>query len=146
VHGSDRLLGCLAVISGLVVWLASGGIDAPPDSHTLSPRFFPRLLGAVLAALGAMLLLFGRGHPLRDIAGKISRPRNYLLVGTTLLYALLFGHADYRVLSPAYMASALWILGMREPGRIAFISVCAPAALYLLFRYGFTVLLPSSLG
>jgi protein-S-isoprenylcysteine O-methyltransferase Ste14 len=143
VQGSDRLLGSLAMIGGLVAWLASGGIDVPPGSHMLSPRFFPRLLGVVLAALGATLFLSGKGRPLREIADKISRTRNYLLVGATLLYALLFGHADYRVLSPAYMASALWILGVREPGRIALISVCAPAALYMLFRYGFMVLLPS---
>ncbi|MDR1658916.1 MAG: tripartite tricarboxylate transporter TctB family protein [Desulfovibrio sp.] len=143
MRNSDHLLGCLSVIVGFAVWQASDSINVPSDSHTLSPRFFPCLLAFALAALGLALLLSGKGFPLRSIAGKIRQPRNYLLVGLTLLYALLFGHVDYRLLSPAYLASALWVLGVRERKRMALVSVCATAVLYLLFQYGFMVLLPS---
>lgn len=139
---TNRLLGGITVAAGAAVWLAAGGIQVPPDTHTLSPQFFPKLLAAALVLLGALLFLSGGGAPLASVAEKIRQPRNCLLVAATLLFTLAFGHVDYRLICPVYLAVGLWILGRRSVKDIAVISLSSTAILYLLFRYGFMVLLP----
>ena len=142
MHTSNRLLGGLTVIGGLIVWIAAGGIQMPADSHTLSPRFFPKLLAAALMLLGAALFVMGGGRSLAEVFSRLRAPRNYLLVACTLIFTTAFGHVDYRLLCPIYIAAVLWVLGRRKPKDIIVISITATAVLYLLFRYGFMVLLP----
>ena len=142
MHTSNRLLGGITVAAGAAVWLAAGGIQMPPDTHTLSPQFFPKLLAAALALFGGLLFWLGGGVPLGAVFERIRQPRNWLLAGVTLLFTLAFGHVDYRLICPVYLAAALWILGRRSVKDIAVISLSSTAILYLLFRYGFLVLLP----
>lgn len=139
---SNRLLGGIAALVGAVVWLTAGGIQMPLDSQTLSPQFFPKLLAAGLVILGSLLVILGGGQPLGQVFAKVSLPRNYCLVGCTLLFTLAFGHVDYRLICPVYIAAVLWILGRRKPKDLVLISVTATVILYLLFRFGFMVLLP----
>jgi hypothetical protein len=141
---SNRLLGGIAFILGVAVWLAAGGIQLPAEGHTLSPRFFPKLLAGALALLGAILFALGKGLPFDAVYTKIRHPRNVCLAASTLLFAVAFGHVDYRLLSPAYIAVVLWILGTRKAKDIIVVSVSATAILYLVFRYGFMVLLPEA--
>lgn len=139
---SNRLLGGVSLIIGVVVWLSASGIQMPADSRTLSPQFFPKLLAAALMLLGAILFAVGKGRPFEAVCSKIRHPRNFCLAGSTLLFTLAFGHVDYRLICPVYIATVLWILGRRKPKDIIIISVTATAVLYLLFRFGFMVLLP----
>ena len=142
MHTSNRLLGGITVVSGAAVWLAAGSIQMPADSHTLSPQFFPKLMAVAMIVLGGLLFAMGKGRPLADVFRHVRAPRNFLLVACTLAFTTAFGHVDYRLLCPVYIAAVLWILGRRKPGGIIVISVTATAVLYLLFRYGFMVLLP----
>ena len=141
---SNRLLGGIACILGIVVWSAAGGIQIPAEGHTLSPQFFPRILAGTLALLGAVLFIIGRGLPFDAVYAQIRRPRSLPLAASTLLFTIAFGHIDYRLAVPAYIAATLWILGKRKAVDILIISVSATAILYLVFRYGFMVLLPET--
>lgn len=139
---SNRLLGCITLVVGVAVWLAAGSIQMPPDSHTLSPQFFPKLLAAALVLLGAALAARGDGQSFEAVCSKMRHPRNICLAACTLAFTVAFGHIDYRLLCPVYIAAVLWILGRRKPKDIILISLSATTILYLLFRYGFMVLLP----
>ena len=74
---------------------------------------------------------------------EVKQPRSFFLALCTLSFTLAFGHVDYRLICPVYIAAVLWILGRRRPKDIVMISVLSTAVLYALFRYGFMVLLPS---
>lgn len=146
MNTSNRLLGGFTFAAGAAVWLAAGGIQTPPDTHTLSAQFFPKLLAVALALFGGLLFIQGGGLPLGAVFEKIRSRRNWGLAACTLLFTAAFGHVDYRLICPAYLAVTLWILGRRRVRDIAIISLTSTAVLYLLFRYGFMVMLPEMEG
>lgn len=143
MNDSNRLLGLITMAAGAAVLLLCRSIETIPDTRTLSAVFFPELLAVLLLLFGAGLALLGGGKSLDTVAAKIFQPANFCLAAFTLLYACSFGFGDYRLSTPVYVAASMWVLGVREPVRLVLIPVLSTAVMYGLFRYGFTVLLPT---
>ncbi len=142
MNSSNRVLGLITLAAGVAVWVLCAGIPTVADAHTLSPGFFPQLLSIVLALLGLCLFWQGKGQVFSIVWHTVTSSRNLCLVAATLGYTLAFGYMDYRLISPLYIAAVLWIQGSRKPLEFVFVPLGATAVLYVLFRYGFQVLLP----
>lgn len=143
MNSADRILGGITFLAGVAVWLLCGNIAGIVEEHALPPSFFPRLLAAVLAALGLLLLARGGGRPLAQVWQAVGNRENLFLVGVTLVYCLAFGSVDYRLSTPLYILAAMWALGARKPLELVLLPLGGTAVLYGVFRYGFQVLLPT---
>ena len=66
-----------------------------------------------------------------------------LIAALFLLYCLTFRYVDFRLGTWAFTLVSLWILGSRKPVELVLIPVAVSATVYAVFRYAFTVLLPT---
>ena len=140
---ADRIVGLAVVALGLVLALLVAGIEINERQSTLSARFFPGLIAGALVLLGGLLALKPGPLDTAEAVSGLLRRRGVLIAGLFLLYCLAFRHVDFRLGTWAFTILALWILGSRKPLELALIPVAVSAAVYAVFRYGFTVLLPT---
>ena len=59
-----------------------------------------------------------------------------------LVYFMTFAFVDFRVGAWAMMLVGMVILGARNRRQLLFVPIGVSAATYLMFRYGFKILLP----
>jgi len=140
---ADRIVGLAVVALGLVLALLVAGIEINERQSTLSARFFPGLLAGALVLLGGLLALRPGELGTADALSGLMRRRGLLIAALFLLYCLTFRYVDFRLGTWAFTILALWILDSRRPLELALIPVAVSAAVYAVFRYGFTVLLPT---
>lgn len=140
---ADRIVGLAVVALGLVLALLVAGIEINERQSTLSARFFPGLLAGALVVLGGLLALRPGDLGTADALAGLMRRRGLLIAALFLLYCLTFRYVDFRLGTWAFTILALWILGSRKPLELSLIPVAVSAAVYAVFRYGFTVLLPT---
>lgn len=142
MQSSNRLLGLVALFMGAAVFAAGFGIDVPPGSEALSPRFFPQLLALVLAGLGVGLFVQGGGEALGSVWGRLISPRSAGLLVLVALYTLTFGLVDFRLATFVFVGCGMWVMGSRNKVELAVTPLAVAVLVYALFRYGFMVLLP----
>jgi len=139
---SDRILGAVCVAVGAGMAWAARGYVAPISYEPVGPRAFPLLLGALMAAAGAWLVV-------RPSAQTLGLARDHLKpIGLAVLavfaYAGLFELLGF---SLATMIMALPV-GMAFGGRwkqsLAG-GACLGLALYLMFDKLLDVVLPTGL-
>ena len=140
---ADRIVGLAVVALGLALALLVAGIEINERQSTLSARFFPGLLAGALVVLGGLLALRPGDLGTADALAGLMRRRGLLIAALFLLYCLTFRYVDFRLGTWAFTILALWILGSRKPLELILIPVAVSAAVYAVFRYGFTVLLPT---
>lgn len=140
---ADRIVGLAVVALGLVLALLVADIEINERQSTLSARFFPGLIAGALVLLGGLLALKPGPLGAAEAVAGLLRRRGLLIAGLFLLYCLTFRYVDFRLGTWAFTILALWILGSRKPLELALVPVAVPATVYAVFRYGFTVLLPT---
>lgn len=140
---ADRIVGLAVVALGLALALLVADIEINERQSTLSARFFPGLLAGALVLLGGLLALRPGDLGTADAVAGLTRRRGVLIAALFLLYCLTFRYVDFRLGSWAFTILALWILGSRKPVELILIPVAVSATVYAVFRYGFTVLLPT---
>ncbi|MCP5373478.1 MAG: tripartite tricarboxylate transporter TctB family protein [Hyphomicrobiales bacterium] len=139
---ADRLAGIATAAAGLALAAATARVDILDSQPTLSARFFPYLLAAVLLAGGLALALRPGAAALGAVVGRLLDRRGLAFAALFLAYALTFRIMDFRLGTFAFMAAAMWVLGSRRPLELLVLPAATAAGVYVLFRYGFTVLLP----
>lgn len=140
---ADRIVGLAVVGLGLVLAALVAGIEINERQSTLSARFFPGLIAGALVLLGGLLALKPGPLGAAEAVAGLLRRRGVLIAALFLLYCLTFRYVDFRLGTWAFTILALWILGSRKPLELALIPVAVSATVYTVFRYGFTVLLPT---
>ncbi len=140
---ADRIVGLAVVALGLVLALLVADIEINERQSTLSARFFPGLIAGALVLLGGLLALKPGPLGAAEAVAGLLRRRGLLIAGLFLLYCLAFRYVDFRLGTWAFTILALWILGSRKPLELALVPVAVSATVYAVFRYGFTVLLPT---
>ncbi len=140
---ADRIVGLAVVALGLVLALLVADIEINERQSTLSARFFPGLIAGALVLLGGLLALKPGPLGAAEAVAGLLRRRGLLIAGLFLLYCLTFRYVDFRLGTSAFTILALWILGSRKPLELALVPVAVSATVYAVFRYGFTVLLPT---
>jgi len=139
---ADRAAGLIIVIAGSGLALATSQIGILASQPTLSARFFPYLLSAILLVGGATLFVRPGETELISVVEKLLNRRALALAVLFLIYALTFRMLDFRLGTWAFVLAAMWVLGSRKWQELLITPLCVSAAAYLLFRHGFTVLLP----
>lgn len=140
---ADRIAGLSAVVVGVLVALASTNIQVVQSNDTLSARFFPYMLSAILVLGGAALLTFPGHTSLGDVAQRMFSQAALLFGAAFFVYALAFPYVDYRLSTWLFMFAVMWLLGSRHIVELLIVSTVVSLVTFYLFRYGFTVLLPT---
>ena len=140
---ADRIAGAFLLIAGCGVALASAAIDVLPDQPTLSARFFPYLLSLALVFGGGFLMARPGARPLAEVLAAVLAPRGLMVAAVFLLYTVTFRYVDFRLGTWGFVLASMWFLGARRPWELIVVPIVVSAAVYLTFRYGFLVLLPT---
>ena len=139
---ADGILGLAVFAAGLGLAFLSSDIPTNPGVHTLSAKFFPQLLALLLVLCGLALLVAPRRKLVGEAASAMLESRRVCLAVLVAAYFLSFRVVDFRVGTFAFALAAMWLLGARRWWELAAVAVAVSLGTYVLFRYGFTVLLP----
>lgn len=140
---ADGVLGLAAIAAGVLLAVLSAHVPVNLGVQTLSARFFPRLLAAVLALAGMVLLAAPGPRTAADAARALLQRRRLLFAAAVAAYFLSFRYVDFRAGTFAFMAGAMWLFGSRRWVELILVPLAVSAGAFVLFRYGFTVLLPT---
>lgn len=157
---ANTILGLLSIAGGAMVVVLSAFIASPGDEPGMPPAAFPILLGILLVILGTCLACHGwrwqkaltadgRQQPsarkektMDQIRSVVASRHSLALSGLVLVYFLTFRLIDFRLGSWLFVLAAMAALGAKKKLELALVPVLISGSLYLIFRYGFTVLLP----
>lgn len=139
---SDRVVGVFAVLSGLLMFAMSYAIKFNPNQLTLSARFFPFLLSGAMLCLGLGLCLRPGPLLLRKVLPTLASLQGSQVAILVLLYFLSFRYLDFRVGAFLFMLLVMLALGARRPWEMVLVPTLVSGGIYVIFRYGFSVLLP----
>lgn len=140
---ADRIAGLFVVFVGMLVALATTKIQVVQSDATLSARFFPYMLSAILVLGGAVLLTFPGRTSLTKVAQRMFSQAALLFGIAFFVYALAFPYVDYRLSTWLFMFAVMWLLGSRRMAELIIVPAAVALVTFYLFRYGFAVLLPT---
>jgi len=115
-----------------------------PD--TPGPPFFPWINTIVILALSATLLvqgLVGADGPVPPRAA--GRQRAIWALGVFVVYLATLPGLGFILATAPFFAALMVLFGEARPLRVAVGAIVATGLLYLLFRHGFNVFLPTGL-
>lgn len=113
--------------------------------NTPGPSFFPIIIVSVVLLLSAALLATGiiglrqRGNDAD--ANSLKQPA-LLTVGVFIVYLASLPYAGFIIASVLFFAAMMYLYGSRNWLMIAVSSTIIPTVLFVLFRYGFQIILP----
>ena len=139
---ADRAIGLAVAAGGLGLGWAAAGVETLAQPTTLSARFFPMVLAAVLLLSGLGIAARPGERGLVEALAPIFSLRVLTFGGALLLYALTFRYVDFRLGTALFMGVALWSLGSRKPLELIGLPIVVALGVWAVFRFGFTVLLP----
>jgi putative tricarboxylic transport membrane protein len=138
----DILSGLAAIAGGAALIYVSLDIDVAPGETTLNARFMPILAAACIVACGIAIAAKGLlAEPTRLPFGV--NPRVTAILVLFLAYFLTFEYVDFRFGAWALTLACMYVLGGRKPVQLVLTPVLTAAVVYLMFRYGFEVILPT---
>ena len=140
---TDGVLGLLAIAAGVLLAVASTGIPVNLGVQTLSARFFPQILALVLAASGLMLLVAPGPGDAKHAVRSLLEQRRLLFALAMAIYFLSFRYIDFRFGTFVFMAATMWLFGSRKWVELIAVPLAVSLGAFVLFRYGFIVLLPT---
>ncbi|MBO21726.1 MAG: hypothetical protein CMM26_05025 [Rhodospirillaceae bacterium] len=134
----------LAIGAGYGVLTSQLPARSLPD--TPGPPFFPWINTIVILALSAALLVQG----LATVDGPApaqtgSRQRAAWALGVFFAYLMVLPGAGFILATIPFFAALMVLFGETRVLRVAASAMLATASLYLLFRHGFGVFLPTGL-
>jgi putative tricarboxylic transport membrane protein len=116
--------------------------------NTPGPSFFPWLITAALSALSVALLVQGIKR-LKSANGAAAGQSDLKTPALTLagfaIYLIALPFSGFVPASIIFFAALMWLYGARNPFLIAAGAIAGPVILFVLFRYGFNIILPRGL-
>ena len=140
---ADSIAGVSIALAGLVLGLATAGLDVLPSSTVTSARLIPGILAGVLVLSGLAIAVRPGAETLAEVLGRVGGARFAIFLAAFLIYALTFRHADYRLGTALFLAVGFWSLGSRSWFEIVALPVLVAFGTHYVFRQGFAVLLPT---
>lgn len=146
----EALFAIVLLLGSLVILQQAYAISG--FSSLDSAGVFPMLAGATM--VGALIAVLWQLHRFRNPAGaadegrfaRFSRevlpPTVIVFLVLVVAYMLALERAGFLISSLVFLFLSIWFLYRRSPLLVAVISVGSLAAIYIVFRYIFTVLLP----
>ncbi|MDX1374200.1 MAG: tripartite tricarboxylate transporter TctB family protein [Burkholderiales bacterium] len=140
---ADGVLGLAALAAGVLLAVLSADIPINLGVQTLSARFFPQLLAVVLVVAGLVLIVAPGPQRAGEAVRALLQRRRLLFAVALAAYFFTFRYVDFRVGTFVFMFAAMWLFGARRSVELVVIPLAVSAGTFVLFRYGFTVLLPT---
>lgn len=134
----------LALGAGYGILTTQLPVRSLPD--TPGPPFFPWIITIVILALSATLLiqgLVGSDGPVPPRAA--GRQRAIWALGVFVVYLAALPGLGFILATAPFFAVLMVLFGEARPLRVAVGAIVATVLLYLLFRHGFGVFLPTGL-
>ena len=113
--------------------------------NTPGPSFFPIIIVTAVLLLSAAMLVSGiRGlrQPGSDAGKHINNRPAVFAIGTFFVYLALVPYAGFIIASVLFFAGLMYLYGSRNWLMIGASSIIIPVMLFVLFRYGFQIILP----
>lgn len=137
----------LLAFSAWYAWLATG-LPERSLPNTPGPSFFPLLIVAFIALLSAALLYKGiMGLRTQEKSTRDGVPTRtaWFMLAAFAIYLTLLPVAGFILASIGFFAVLMLLYGERRPAVIALASTGVTVLLFLIFRYGFQIVLPRGL-
>lgn len=147
-------LGCFMIVASVIYLLMAKNL---PSNHIgiVTAAFVPYALGIIMFGLGLMQLHNARKIPSKTEGGKPAEKEevDYPTVGKTVAlitgFAALMPIVGFPIMTVVYLFLQFIVLtpGYSKPNYVLYgiISVIASAVIFLTFRYGFDLMLPTGL-
>lgn len=138
----------LLAFTGWYAVLTTGLPDRDIMPNTPGPSFFPWLITAALSALSIALLVQGFTRLKRAdgaVAGQRDLKTPILALASFAIYLAALPYFGFVPASVIFFAALMWLYGARNPLMIAAGAIAGPLILFVLFRYGFNIILPRGL-
>ena len=142
VRHPDIVSGAVVFALGVALGVASLFIDISPQRTTLTAQFFPLLVAGVFAACGVGIFVRGWRAERQPMPFLFTR-KMLGVAGLLVAYFLTFPIMDFRVSSWAMVLGGMWVLGNRNPRQLIWIPLIISIAIWLVFRFLFSVVLPT---
>lgn len=113
--------------------------------NTPGPSFFPIIIVSAVLLLSAALLttgIIGLSKPGNNAGVRNSGRPAVLAVGLFIIYLASLPYAGFVIASVPFFAALMHLYGCRNWLMIAVSSTIIPIVLFVLFRYGFQIILP----
>ena len=140
-------IGLLAFTAWYAV-LTAGLPERAIMPNTPGPSFFPWLITAALSALSLALLVQGITR-LKHRDSTAAEPYHFktpvLALASFAIYLTALPYLGFVPAGVIFFAALMWLYGARNPVMIAAGAVLGPLFLFVLFRYGFNIILPRGL-
>lgn len=144
------------IIAGLALiafgaWYAYliGGLpERTTMPNTPGPSFFPIIIVSAVLLLSAALLILGLVNARKATdapAGQHSPPGAILAITAFVTYLVVLSSAGFIIASVPFFAVLMYLYGSRNRLMIASASLIVPIALFVMFQYGFQIILPRGL-
>lgn len=140
---SDRAVGLVLAGLGLALLIASRQLPVVPGYGLVDSRFVPTCLALIILGGGILLAVLPGQRDLRTTLRELLQTRALLLALAFLLYAGSFRYVDFRLGTAVFVFATMLIMGARRPLELLITPVVVALTVFAIFRYGFTVLLPT---
>jgi putative tricarboxylic transport membrane protein len=138
------IAGCVLLIFSLVYGLLTIQLPDRGLPNTPGPAFFPWLITSGLTILSAALLVKGlrgeRGPG--QAAPSLVTPRGWLALGIFVVYLAVLPTVGFVTASVPFFAVLTLLYGQQNRLLIVLTAIAVPVLLFVVFRYGFQMLLP----
>jgi len=138
----------LLAFTGWYAVLTTGLPERAIMPNTPGPSFFPWLITAALCALSVTLLFQGISrlkHQTGAVAERQDVRKPVLALVSIAIYLAALPYLGFVPASVIFFAALMWLYGARNPVLIAAGAIAGPVILFVLFRYGFNIILPRGL-
>lgn len=147
---AKRILGIVFAVLGVVLitvvipWQIK---EVSCDIIFNSPRFFPSLVSALLAAMGVVMFVQGwwkRGREDQEtyVLEKREAILVFLTLGVMVVYTALLYVLPYIPVTIAAMAFLIWTYGQRNWKKLVVAAIVLPIIIYVMFRFGLSLKMP----
>jgi hypothetical protein len=157
-QSTDIVFGSIFLAFGAAAYYLSYGIRDVSGTGVISAATVPRLCAIVLMALGIILAaaaLLKKSKISAAFGREASEQKNiravlpaFYILADFILYAALIRPIGFLLVTPPFAFSLMFLLapaGSRKPFQFLAIAVIATVIIYVLFVYGFRVMLPAGI-
>ncbi len=140
----NLIAGCVLLAFSLVYGVLTTQLPDRGLPNTPGPAFFPWLISGVLTLLSLALLVQGLSGQRMSVqtAPSLVTPRGWLALGVFVVYLLVLPTLGFLTASVPFFAVLTLLYGQHNRLLVVLTAVAVPVLLFVVFRYGFQMLLP----
>lgn len=146
----NLIIGAAILACGVIYLILSAQVPVPGGEHfgVVDSRFFPYILGVLMCilGLGQMAVTWVGGTKVDEQAPRTDYSSLLASAGLMAVYAAFLEPLGFVITSAVFLFAEFWLLTppdrKRNPTLYTTLAIILPLVVYLVFRYGFDMLLP----